>query len=211
MENKIYSKVFTWLFLGLLVTFLTGIYTSNNIDALSVIFVKGGYWVLVILEVVVAIYLSVRIHKMSPTAAKICYLLYTFLTGLTFSSLFIVYKLTSLLAVFGITSVLFLIFAAIGRYTKIDLSRLGIYLFMMLLGVIILSIVSIFVPALNLGVAILGIVVFLGYIAFDIQMIKRREGMLEEDNLAVYCAFQLYIDFINVFVDLLRIFGDAND
>ena len=125
--------------------------------------------------------------------------------------MYIVYKLTSLLAVFGITSVLFLIFAAIGRYTKIDLSKLGIYLFMMLLGVIILSIVSIFVPALNLGVAILGIVVFLGYIAFDIQMIKRREGMLEEDNLAVYCAFQLYIDFINVFVDLLRIFGDAND
>lgn len=211
MENNIYSKVFFWLFLGLLVTFGTGMYTSNNVDALSVIFLKGGYWILVVLEVVIAIVLGVRIHKMNPTTAKICYLLYTFLTGLTFSSLFVVYKLTSLLAVFGITSVLFLIFAAIGRYTKLDLSRLGIYLFMMLIGVIILSIVSIFIPELNLGVAILGIVVFLGYIAFDIQMIKRREGMLKEDNLAVYCAFQLYIDFINIFVDLLRIFGDAND
>lgn len=211
MENNIYSKVFFWLFLGLLVTFGTGMYTSNNVDALSVIFLKGGYWILVVLEVVIAIVLGVRIHKMNPTTAKICYLLYTFLTGLTFSSLFVVYKLTSLLGVFGVTSVLFLIFAAIGRYTKLDLSKLSIYLFMMLIGVIILSIVSIFVPALNLGVAILGIVVFLGYIAFDIQMIKRREGMLEEDNLAVYCAFQLYIDFINIFVDLLRIFGDAND
>lgn len=211
MENKIYSKVFIWMFLGLLVTFATGMYTSTNIDALSVIFTKGGYWILVILELAVAIFLSVRIHKMKPTTAKICFLLYAFLTGLTFSSLFIVYKLTSIIAVFGVTSVLFLIFAAIGRYTNLDLTKLGTYLFMGLIGVIILSIISIFVPALNLGVAILSIIIFLGYIAFDIQMIKRREGMIDDENLAVYCAFQLYLDFINIFLDLLRIFGDAND
>lgn len=211
MENKIYSKVFIWMFLGLLVTFATGMYTSTNIDALSVIFTKGGYWILVILELAVAIFLSVRIHKMKPTTAKICFLLYAFLTGLTFSSLFIVYKLISIIAVFGVTSVLFLIFAAIGRYTNLDLTKLGTYLFMGLIGVIILSIISIFVPALNLGVAILSIIIFLGYIAFDIQMIKRRDGMIDDENLAVYCAFQLYLDFINIFLDLLRIFGDAND
>ncbi len=211
MENKIYSKVFIWMFLGLLVTFATGMYTSTNIDALSVIFTKGGYWILVILELVIAIFLGVRIHKMKPTTAKICFLLYAFLTGLTFSSLFIVYKLTSIIAMFGVTSVLFLIFAGLGRYTKLDLTKLSTYLFMGLIGVIILSIVSIFVPALNLGVAILSIIIFLGYVAFDIQMIRRREGMLDDENLAVYCAFQLYIDFINIFLDLLRIFGDAND
>ena len=125
MENKIYSKVFFWMFLGLLVTFATGMYTSTNIDALSVIFTKGGYWILVILELVIAIFLGVRIHKMKPTTAKICFLLYAFLTGLTFSSLFIVYKLTSIIAMFGVTSVLFLIFAGLGRYTKLDLTKLS--------------------------------------------------------------------------------------
>ena len=199
------------MFIGLLVTFLTGIYTSTNIDALSVIFLKGGYFFLVIAEIIVAIFLSARIHKMSSTTAKICFLLYAFLTGLSFSAIFIVYKLISIIYVFGVTAILFLIFVMIGKYTKLDLTKIGTYLFMMLFGVIILSIISIFVPGLNLMVAIISIIVFLGFIAYDIQMIQRRMGYLEEDNLAVICAFELYLDFINVFVDLLRIFGDTRD
>ena len=211
MNNKLYSKVFLWMFLGLLVTFATGVYTSTNVDALSVIFSKGGYIVLAILELVVVIFLSARITKMSPTTAKVCFLLYSFLTGLTFSSIFIVYKVSSIIAVFGVTSLLFLIFAAIGKYTKLDLTKLVTYLFMGLIGVLVLSIVSIFVPALNLGVAILGLIIFLGYVAYDMQMIQRRIDMMDEENLSIYCAFQLYIDFINIFLDLLRIFGDSRD
>lgn len=210
MENRVYSKTFLWMFIGLLVTFLTGLYTSNNIDALSVIFTKGGYWVLVILEIVLAIFLGVRIHKMNPTTAKIVFLLYAFISGLTFSALFIVYKVSSIIMVFGVTSALFLIFALIGRYTKIDLSKIGTFLLMMLFGVIILSIISVFVPGLNLMVAIIGLVVFLGYVAYDVQMIKKRAEYLDEDNAAIISAFELYLDFINVFVDLLRIFGDSD-
>ena len=211
MENKIYSKTFIWMAIGLLVTFLTAIYTSTNIDALTVIFSKGGYIVLAILEIVVAIFLSARIHKMQATTARICFLLYAFLTGLTFSSIFIVYKLTSIISVFGITSVLFIIFACIGKYTNLNLSKIGTYLFMGLIGIILLSIVSIFVPAFNLSLAILGLIIFLGYIAYDVQMIERRQTYLTEDNAAIMCAFQLYLDFINVFIDLLRIFGDSNN
>ena len=210
MENRVYSKTFLWMFIGLLVTFLTGLYTSHNIDALSVIFTKGGYWVLVILEIVLAIFLGVRIHKMNPTTAKVVFLLYAFISGLTFSALFIVYKVSSIIMVFGVTSALFLIFALIGKYTKIDLSRIGTFLLMMLIGVIILSIISVFVPGLNLMVAIIGLVVFLGYVAYDVQMIKRRSEYLDEDKAAIISAFELYLDFINIFVDLLRIFGDNN-
>ena len=210
MENRVYSKTFLWMFIGLLVTFLTGLYTSNNIDALSVIFTKGGYWVLVILEIVLAIFLGVRIHKMNPTTAKVVFLLYAFISGLTFSALFIVYKVSSIIMIFGVTSALFLIFALIGRYTKLDLSKIGTFLLMMLFGVIILSIISVFVPGLNLMVAIIGLVVFLGYVAYDVQMIKRRSEFLDEDNAAIISAFELYLDFINVFVDLLRIFGDSD-
>lgn len=213
MENKIYSKVFLWLFIGMLVTFITGIYTTTNEAALSVIFSGGFYWILVVAELLLAIFLSARIHKMSSTTARICYLLYTFLTGLTFSSLFIVYKLESILLVFGITSLLFLVFALIGKTTKIDLSKLGTYLLMMLLGIIICSIINIFLgnSTFDLVISCISIIVFLGYIAYDVQKIKRLNGFLAEDNLAVIGAFELYLDFINIFIDLLRLFGKADD
>lgn len=213
MKNKIYSKMFMWLFIGLLVTFITGIYTATNESALNVIFGKGAYIFLVLAELFVAIFLSVRITKMQPTTAKILYLLYAFLTGLTFSSLFIVYKLTSILLVFGVSAVLFLIFALIGRYSKLDLSKLGTYLLMILFGIIICSIINIFIgnTTFDIVICIISITVFLGYIAYDVQKVERLEGLLDDDNLAVLGAFELYLDFINVFIDLLRLFGNSRD
>lgn len=213
MSNKIYSKVFLWLFIGLMLTFGTGIYTATNQSALEVIFNNGFYWIFVIAELVLAVVLSVRITKMSPTTARVLYLAYAFLTGLTFSSLFIVYKLESILVVFGISAVLFLGFALFGYKTKLDLSKLGTYLLMILLGIIICSIVAIFVDsvAFNLGICILSIIVFLGYIAYDVKKIETLSNYIEEDNLAVIGAFELYLDFINIFIDLLRIFGKSRD
>ena len=210
MKNEIYSKIFMWMFVGLALTFGIAYYTSTNVDALSMIFGKGMYIVFAIVEIVLAIYLGVRITKMSPTTAKFCYLLYACLTGLTFSSIFVAYKLTSIVMVFGITAVLFLIFALIGKYTKMDLSKLGTYLFMMLMGVIICSIINIFLKSegFNIGITIVSLLIFLGYIAFDIQKVKRLEAVVPEENLAILGAFELYLDFINVFIDLLRLFGD---
>ncbi len=213
MENKIYSKVFLWLFIGLLVTFLTGFYTTTNQDALEMIYANGFCWILAIIEIGLAIFFSVRIHKMKPTTAKICYLAYTFLSGLTFSSLFIVYQLESILFVFLITAILFLIFALIGHFTKIDLGKIGIYLVMILFGVIICGIINIFLKndTFDIIISSISIIVFLGFIAYDIQKIKRLNGYLAEDNLAVLGAFELYLDFINIFIDLLRLFGKSDD
>lgn len=213
MENKIYSKVYFWLFIGLLVTFLTGIYTATNKDALSVIFTQGFYWIFLLIELGLAIFLSARIHKMQPTTAKISYLLYTFFSGLTFSSIFITYKLESIILVFAITSILFLIFAAIGYFTKIDLSKIGTFLLMILIGVIICTIVNIFLQnsTFDLILSIICIVAFLGFVAYDVQKIKHLNGFMLEDNLAVMGAFELYLDFINIFIDLLRIFGNSDD
>lgn len=213
MENKVYSKVYFWLFIGLLVTFLTGIYTATNKDALSVIFTQGFYWIFLLIELGLAIFLSARIHKMQPTTAKISYLLYTFFSGLTFSSIFITYKLESIILVFAITSVLFLIFAVIGYFTKIDLSKIGTFLLMILIGVIICTIVNIFLQnsTFDLILSIICIVAFLGFVAYDVQKIKHLNGFMLEDNLAVMGAFELYLDFINIFIDLLRIFGNSDD
>ena len=213
MKNNIYSKVFLWMFIGLLVTFLTGVYTSTNVDALEVLFNKGIYWIFALLEIGLAIFLSARIHKMQPTTARITYLLYTFLTGLTFSSIFIVYKLESIMLVFLVSSILFLIFALIGRFTKIDLTKIGTILMMMLLGVIICTVINIFVgnETFDIIISCVSVIIFLGFIAYDIQKIRIMENYLPEENLAVIGAFELYLDFINVFLDLLRLFGRADD
>ena len=145
-DNKIFSKIFFWMFIGLAITFGIGYYVSLNGNMLYNVFSKY-YIFLVIAEIAVVIWLSARIRKMSPTTAKILFCLYSFLTGLTFSSIFVLYQITSIISIFGITALIFLIFALIGYFTKIDLTKLGVYLFMGLLGVIICSIINMFVKS----------------------------------------------------------------
>ena len=112
--NKLFSKVFLWLFVGLLVTFATGYAIQNNEPLLNNLFTGKGYFLIWIAEIVLALVLSFRIHKMNPTTATVLYLLYTMLTGLTFATIFIVYQLDSIIFVFGITAVVMLIFGLIG-------------------------------------------------------------------------------------------------
>ena len=212
-SNKIFSKVFLWMFIGLAITFGVGYYVSLNANMLYNVF-KTYYWFLIIAELVVVIFLSVRIRKMKPMTAKILFCAYSFLTGLTFSSIFVVYQITSIVYVFGITSLIFLIFALIGYFTKMDLTKIGTYLFMILLGVIICSIINMFVgsSSFDLVITIICLIVFIAYIAYDIQIIKRNLYLIpEEDNLAIYGALQLYLDFINIFLRLLQLFGRRND
>ena len=212
-SNKIFSKVFLWMFIGLAITFGVGYYVSANEIMLYNVFSKY-YIFLAIAEIVVVIWLSARIRNMKPMTAKILFCLYSFLTGLTFSSIFVVYHITSIIYVFGITALIFLVFALIGYFTKIDLTKLGVYLFMALLGVIICSLINMFIGSetFNLGITIVCLLVFIAYIAYDIQIIKRNLYMIEdEDNLAIYGALQLYLDFINIFLRLLQLFGRNRD
>lgn len=213
LDNKIFSKVFMWMFIGLAITFGVGYYVSINPNMIFNIF-GSYYWVLAIAEIVVVIWLSARIRKMKPMTAKILFCVYSFLTGLTFSSIFIVYEVASIIYVFGITALIFLIFALIGYFTKIDLTKIGVYLFMILLGIIICSIINLFIgnQTFDLVLTIICLIVFIIYIAYDIQIIKRNLYMIDqEDNLAIYGALQLYLDFINIFIRLIQIFGKSRD
>ena len=213
VDNKIFSKIFMWMFIGLAITFGTGYYVAINPNMVFNIF-GNYYWILAIAAIVVVIWLSARIRKMKPMTAKILFCVYSFLTGLTFSSIFIVYEVGSIIYVFGITALIFLIFALIGYFTKIDLTKIGVYLFMILIGIIICSIINIFVgnQTFDLILTIICLIVFIIYIAYDIQIIKRNLYMIDqEDNLAIYGALQLYLDFINVFIRLIQIFGKSRD
>lgn len=217
MNKEIYSKVFTWLCLGLLITFgvgyLTMLIAVNNLDFAKFIF-GSGYFIIAIIEIVIAISLGARIHKMKGSTAKMLYIAYSALTGLTFSSIFIVYNLTSIIYVFLATAIIFGLFAFLGKTTNIDLSKIGIYLFMALLGIIILEVINIFWTNnnLNMLLCIVSLVVFVIYIAYDMQRIKRlASSNLPEDNIAIIGAFDLYLDFINIFIRLLQLFGRNDD
>ena len=179
---KIYSKVFLWMFLGLLVTFITGIYVSTNENILIFLFQNNGFIFAIIAEFITVIFLTARIRKMSPTTARISFLLYSFLTGLTFSSIFLVYELSSIMLIFLVASLLFGIFALIGNYTSLDLTKLGTFLLMMLFGVIICVLINIFLDNSTFDIIIssISVIVFLGYTAYDMQKVKLLEDEMDE-------------------------------
>lgn len=211
-DLKIMPKVFMWMFIGLAVTFMTASYISSNPSLILDIFSGSSIFILAIIEIVLVILLSARISKMNALTAKIMFLVYSLVTGLTFSSIFIVYNVESITYVFLATSLIMLIFALIGYYTNIDLTKLGVYLFMAILGILIVSIINIFVgnETISLGLCIVSIIVFIAYIAYDVQKIKvlLDASVMPEENLAIFGAFQLYLDFINIFLDLLKLFGE---
>ena len=213
MKNNLYSKMFMWMFVGLMITFLTGYYVSTNPNMLYNIFATKLYWVIFIAELITVVVLSARIMKMSKNGAIFGFLLYSFITGLTFSSIFVLFKMSSIMFVFLITAVLFLVFALIGYFTKTDLTKLGSILFMGLLGIILTSLLNLIFKSesFDLVLIILGIIIFIGYIAYDINKVKRLEGMVDEDKLAIIGALDLYLDFLNLFIRLIQIFGKSND
>ena len=213
MENKIFSKVYGWMFIGLLISFITGYYVSTQPNIIYNLFNKGMFFILVLVEIGLCIWLSAGIRKMQTSTAKILFGLYSFVTGLTFSTIFVAYRIDSIIMVFGITALTFAIMALVGTFTNIDLTKLGTILFMGLLGIIIASIINIFIGSqtLDLGIIIIGIVIFTLYIAYDVQKVKYIAQTLEDDKAAIICAFELYLDFINLFIKLLRLFGKSKD
>ncbi|MBP3920257.1 MAG: Bax inhibitor-1/YccA family protein [Bacilli bacterium] len=213
MQNKIFTKIYGWMFLGLLISFITGYYVSTNENMLYNIFQTGTYWILAIIEIVVVIWLSAGIRKMNIVTARTLYILYSILTGLTLSSIFLAYKIGSIIYVFGFTSIMFAIMAILGKTTKLDLTKLGTILFVGLLGIVIASIINIFVGSqtFDLVLCIIGIIIFTAYIAYDVNKIKYTLEYLEEDKVAIIGAFELYLDFINLFIKLLRLFGKRDD
>lgn len=210
--EKLYSKVYGWLFAGLLLTFATGMVLSNYENAIINLMSGASYIVIVLIELGVALFFSARIHKMSKQTAIFCYLLYSFITGITFSTLFLAFELKSLILVFLVTAIVFGLFALFGTFTKLSLDKLGNILLMMLLGIIIASIINIFVGSstADLILCILGMIVFIGYVAYDAKKLPVLFDSLGEDKGAVFGAFQLYLDFINIFIYLLQLIG-GND
>lgn len=209
-NNKLFSKTFLWMFIGLLLTFLTGFYVANNEVMFTNIF--KGYWFvgLIILELVLVIFLSARVFKMKPSTAKCCFILYSIISGLTFSSIFIYYELSSIIYIFLLTALVFGVLALIGYTTKTDMTKVGKYCIIGLIGAIIVVIINIFLQntIIDLIVSIVILLLFVGITIYDVQKLKNLQNSdLPVENLAIYGALDLYLDFINIFIELLRLFA----
>lgn len=215
-KNKILSDAFVWLFVGLLACFGVSYLTTTSEEMIYAVygtFSGYGYLIYVIIEIVAALALTLFIKKLSPFMAKLIYLLYAALTGLSLSGIFIVYTSGSLTFVFLATALIFGTFALIGKTTKLDLSKWSVYLLVALLGIIILEVINVFLAnnSLNMILGIAGVVLFSAYVAYDVQFALNKALYMNTENAAIYCAFQLFLDFINLFIKLLRLFGKRRD
>ena len=215
MNKKFLPKVFGWMFIGLLVTFLTAYTVSLNAKMLENIY--SSFWTIIIfiVEIIISFTLSTKIDKLSGTTATCLYIFFAFITGLSFSFIFLAYEMASIIIIFLVAAILFGIFALIGRYTKIDLSKIRTYLTMGLFAVLIIMFINFFIAnnTIDIIACIISIIVFLGFTAYDIQNICENSMYydIEERNIAIIGAFSIYLDFINLFMDLLRLFGDPRD
>ncbi len=210
--NKLYSKVYGWLFVGLMLTFATGAFLANYENAIINLMSGLGYVIVVIVELGLALFLSARIQRMSNSTAIFCYLLYSFVTGISFSTIFMAFNMKSLILIFLVTAIVFGLCALLSSLVKLSLERLGYILFMMLLGIIIATLLNAFIGSSTIDsvICVIAIIVFIGYIGYDIKKLSVLFNSLGEEKGAIYGAFQLYLDFINIFIYLLQIVG-GND
>jgi FtsH-binding integral membrane protein len=200
--------------LALVITGLVAIATAMNPEIMATIATSGAFLFIVIAQLVVVIALSAVVRKLSPGVATGLFILYSALTGLTFSMLFYIYTATSIGQVFIITAGTFGLVSAYGYVTQRDLTSIGNLAFMALIGLILASIVNIFLASsvLDFILSVIGVIIFVGLIAFDTQRIKRMAMGIGEDGevqrkAAVVGALTLYLDFINLFLRLLNLFG----
>lgn len=171
-----------------------------------------------ILELVVVIAFSALRKKVSPLVAKILFIVYSVVSGLTLSSIFLVYRLDSIGMVFLSSALMFGLMALYGYITKTNLSSFGKVLIFALLAVIIMSLINMFIGNGTFGIviSIISIVVFLGLTAYDMQSLKAMYNYYENDEaeldkVSIYGALDLYLDFINIFLRLLQLFGKSRD
>lgn len=216
--NSVLTRVYLRMFIGLLISAFCalGVASSPTLAAL-ILGNKIIFWGSLIALFAIAFILPARINRMSSTTTLFLFMLYSALMGVWMAPIFFAYKMGTIAYTFFVTAGTFGAMSVYGYFTKRDLSRFGTYLMMGLFGLMFMIIINLFVPsgAFNWIVSIVGVLIFIGLTAYDTQMIKRMcAANLDPsmaDKLATIGAMNLYMDFINMFIFLLRIFGGSRD
>ncbi len=210
-------KVYGWMFVGLGVTAAVSLGVAGSPTLLQAIFGnKLLFFGLIIAELGLVFYLSARVNKIAPATASGLFLLYSALNGATLAMIFIAYTGTSIATTFAVTAGMFGALALYGTTTKRSLAGVGQFVFMGLIGVILASVVGMFVKSegLQFVISIVGVIVFTGLTAWDAQKLKAMAVAVPEGQVGSYAvvgALSLYLDFINLFLFMLRFLGGRRD
>jgi hypothetical protein len=209
-------KVYGWMTAGLALTALAALFTLSSESLLTLVFGNRlVFYGLIIGELGLVIALSAAINRISAATATLLFLLYSALNGVTFASIFLVYTRSSIASTFMVASGTFAAMSLYGYVTKRDLTGWGSFLFMGLIGIIIASVVNIFLHSemITWIVSYLGVFIFVGLTAYDTQKLKRigQSGFADAESrrkASILGALTLYLDFINLFLMLLRVMGN---
>lgn len=212
------SRVYLWMTLGLALTTAASLWTLNTPAVLNFLMARPlAVFALFGVELALVIALVAAIQRLSPAAAAGLFFLYAALNGITLSSIFLVYDLGTVTMAFGVTATVFVLLSIVGLTTKQDLTRWGPILFFGLIGIIIATVVNIFLRnnTLDLIITYAGVLIFMGLIVWDTKYIKQmtvkaaQQGDVDTavGKLSVIGALKLYLDFINLFLFMLRLFG----
>lgn len=209
-------RVYNWMAMGLAITGLTSFAVSSSDTLLQLIFGNPIlFWGLFIVEFLMVLGLSAAINKIPSILAIALFFAYAFLNGVTLSFIFLAYTHASIYSTFLICAMMFAAVSILGYITKMDLSKMGSFLFMALIGLVIASVVNIFLANSTLYwiISYAGVLIFVGLTAYDTQRIKQMAYSIDANSEtgkkgAIIGALQLYLDFINMFLFLLRILGN---
>jgi hypothetical protein len=219
-ENvRFMTGVYKWMVFGLTLTGLVAYYIAQDKELVySIVSNTFLFWGLIIAQLGLVVFLSARIQKMTPLTASLTYLGYAALTGVTFSTIFLAYTAESIQSVFFITAFSFAGLSIFGFVTKRDLGPIGTFCHMGLWGLVGFSLMSMFFPTMLSGqmgtiFSLVGVLIFAGLTAYDTQKIKNsniigNEGTAEDHKETIIGALTLYLDFINLFLMLLRLMGN---
>lgn len=216
-QSTLLRSVYVWMTLALVITGFVSMYVAQSYQLISFIFGNRlALWGMLIAELAVVFYLSARINSISFTKATVMFIIYSILNGATLASIFLVYTMSSIASTFFVAAGTFGVMALYGYITKSDLTRIGNICLMALIGLIIATLVSLFWhnSMLQMIITYVGVILFVGLTAYDSQKIKRLltadgiEVTEETQKIALLGALTLYLDFINLFLYLLRLLGD---
>ena len=217
LTNSVMRRVYFKMFLAMIVTAVTSVFVAGNEAILTLIFSsRVAPIVLLVLQVGVVLILSGRIQKLSTGTASLLFYLYSVLTGVTLSVILLVYTASSIAQTFFITAAVFAAMSIYGYFTSNDLSLFGSIMFMALIGLIVCSLVNMFFKSSTMDwiISFAGVLIFIGLTAWDTQKIKYMTAYADESmvgKIATIGALNLYLDFVNLFLYLLRFFGDSRD
>lgn len=218
VQRKFLTKVYSWMSLALLLSGITAFIVATSPFLINLVFGnKIGFPLLAIGEIVLVWWLSASIRKISTMAASIAFLAYSVINGATLASIFYVFSLDSIIVVFLVSALMFIGMSLYGVFSKSDIMSFGRYFSMAIIGLIVASVINIFLKSsgFNWVISIVTVVIFTGLTAYDtrkmILVSQQADGNDMFQKASIIGALELYLDFINIFLALLRIFGKSRD